>query len=195
MARPVEFVYEDVLTNAMEQFWREGFEASSVQKLLDVTGINRGTLYNSFGDKDTFFLSCLKHYNELVEKELDASLNNRELGPWQAVEKYFELSLMGRPARRRNMGCLLVNSFCESINFNKDLQKPVKNAYNNIRKALLKRMKEADKAGKLKKGVTPETATEMLMTAISGLRVSAREGRPAKQQKAVIDLTLKSLQG
>jgi len=57
MARPVEFEYNDVLTNAMEQFWREGFEASSVQKLLDVTGINRGTLYNSFGDKDTFFQS------------------------------------------------------------------------------------------------------------------------------------------
>ena len=55
MARPVEFDENKVLTNAMEQFWREGYEASSVQKLLDCTGINRGTLYNSFGDKDTFF--------------------------------------------------------------------------------------------------------------------------------------------
>lgn len=194
MARPVEFVYEDVLTNAMEQFWREGFEASSVQKLLDVTGINRGTLYNSFGDKDTFFQSCLKHYNELVNEELDASLNKTGMGPWEAVEKYFELTLMGRPAKRRNMGCLLVNSFCESINHDKELQKSVKNAWSGIRKALLKRMKEAHKAGKMRKGLAAETATEILMTTLSGLRVSAREGRPAKQQKAVIDFTLKSLQ-
>jgi len=55
MARPIEFDYDSVLENAMQQFWRDGYEASSVQKLLDATGINRGTLYNSFGDKDTFF--------------------------------------------------------------------------------------------------------------------------------------------
>ncbi len=48
MARRIEFDYDSVLENAMQQFWREGYEASSVQKLLDVTGINRGTLYNSF---------------------------------------------------------------------------------------------------------------------------------------------------
>ena len=50
MARPVEFDEDKVLTSAMEQFWKEGYEASSVRKLLDCTGINRGTLYNSFGD-------------------------------------------------------------------------------------------------------------------------------------------------
>ena len=45
MARPVEFDEDKVLTSAMEQFWKEGYEASSVRKLLDCTGINRGTLY------------------------------------------------------------------------------------------------------------------------------------------------------
>ena len=34
MARPVEFDEDKVLTNAMEQFWKEGYEASSVRKLL-----------------------------------------------------------------------------------------------------------------------------------------------------------------
>ena len=109
MARPVEFDYNDVLTNAMEQFWREGFEASSVQKLLDVTGINRGTLYNSFGDKDTFFKSCLDHYNKLVAKDLDASLNNADLAPWEAIEKYFDLAVLSVSNKQRSMGCLLVN--------------------------------------------------------------------------------------
>ena len=41
MARPVEFEKDKVLTKAMEQFWKEGYEASSVQKLLDATDINR----------------------------------------------------------------------------------------------------------------------------------------------------------
>lgn len=193
MARPVEFVYEDVLTNAMEQFWSEGFEASSVQKLLDATGINRGTLYNSFGDKDTFFRSCLKHYSELVQKDIDASLNDGELAPWDAVSRYFQVAVIGASARRRVKGCLLVNSFCESINWDKDLQKTVRNYYNMIRKAFLARTREADKAGQLKSGISPELAADILMNTYNGVRVSSREGRSPKQLQAVIDAAVDSL--
>jgi TetR/AcrR family transcriptional repressor of nem operon len=193
MARPVEFVYEDVLTNAMEQFWREGFEASSVQKLLDATSINRGTLYNSFGDKDTFFKSCLAQYGKLIDKDLDASLNNDALAPWPAIEKYFDLAVISATTKRRSMGCLLVNSFCESINYDKDIQKLIKGYYGNIRKALLKRTKEAEKAGQLGKGVNAELAAEVLLNALSGLRVHSREGKPVKQLSDVLGFTLQSL--
>ena len=194
MARPVEFEHDAVLNNAMEQFWREGFEASSVQKLLDVTGINRGTLYNSFGDKDTFFRACLDQYNELVAKDIEASLANAELDPIAAIEAYFDLAVLSVTNKRRSMGCLLVNSFCESINYNKDIQKTIKSAYGVIRKAMLKRTKEADKAGKLKKGLSAEAAAEVLMNTLSGLRVSSREGRPAKQLAEVASIAIASIQ-
>lgn len=194
MARPVEFEYNDVLNNAMEQFWREGFEASSVQKLLDVTGINRGTLYNSFGDKDTFFKACLDHYNKLVAKDLDASLNNADLAPWAAVEKYFDLTVLSVSNKQRNMGCLLVNSFCESINYNKDIQKIVRASFAVVRKALLKCMKDADKAGKLKKGVSAEFAVDTLINTLYGLRVNSRDGKSVKQLTEVVQFTISSLQ-
>jgi len=194
MARPVEFEYNDVLNNAMEQFWREGFEASSVQKLLDVTGINRGTLYNSFGDKDTFFKACLDHYNKLTAKDLDASLNNADLAPWAAVEKYFDLAVLSVSNKQRAMGCLLVNSFCESINYDKDIQKIVRASFAVVRKALLKRMKEADKGGKLKKGVSAEFAVDALVNTLYGLRVNSRDGKSAKQLTELVQFTLSSLQ-
>ena len=194
MARPVEFEYNDVLNNAMEQFWREGFEASSVQKLLDVTGINRGTLYNSFGDKDTFFKACLDHYNKLMAKDLDASLNNEDLAPWASVEKYFDLAVLSVSNKQRSMGCLLVNSFCESINYNKDIQKIVRASFAVVRKALLKRMKDADKDGQLKKGVSAEFAVELLLNTLYGLRVNSRDGKNAKQLTELVQFTLSSLQ-
>lgn len=194
MARPVEFEYNDVLNNAMGQFWREGFEASSVQKLLDVTGINRGTLYNSFGDKDTFFKSCLDHYNKLIAKDLDASLNNDDLAPWEAVEKYFDLAVLSVTNKQRNMGCLLVNSFCESINYDKSVQKIVRASFAVVRKALLKRLKEADKNKQLQKGLTPEFAVEVLMNTLYGLRVNSRDGKSAKHLAELVKFTLASLQ-
>lgn len=194
MARPVEFEYNDVLNNAMEQFWREGFEASSVQKLLDVTGINRGTLYNSFGDKDTFFKACLDHYNKLIAKDLDASLNNADLAPWAAIEKYFDLAVLSVSNKQRGMGCLLVNSFCESINYNKEIQKIVRASLAAVRKALLKCLKDAEKAGKLKKGVSADLAADILMNTLYGLRVNSRDGKSAKNLAELVQFTVTSLQ-
>lgn len=194
MARPVEFEYNDVLNNAMEQFWREGFEASSVQKLLDVTGINRGTLYNSFGDKDTFFKACLDHYNKQIAKDLDASLNNADLAPWPAIEKYFDLTVLSVSNKQRAMGCLLVNSFCESINYDKDIQKIVRASMAVVRKALVKRLKEADKSGKLSKGVTAEFGADALINSLYGLRVNSRDGKNAKYLAELVQFSITSLQ-
>jgi TetR/AcrR family transcriptional repressor of nem operon len=193
MARPVEFEYNDVLTNAMEQFWREGFEASSVQKLLDVTGINRGTLYNSFGDKDTFFKACLDHYNKLIAKDLDASLNNADLAPWAAIEKYLDLAVLSVSNKQRSMGCLLVNSLCESINYDKEIQKIVRNSFAVVRKALVKRLKDAEKDGKLKSGGSVEFAADLLMNTLYGLRVNSRDAKPVKQLAEIVKFTVDSL--
>ena len=193
MARPVEFDENKVLTNAMEQFWREGYEASSVQKLLDCTGINRGTLYNSFGDKDTFFKSCVDQYNTVVDKQITASLKNLKLGSWDAIEAYFEETVLNVKNKHRSMGCLLVNSVCESINYDKEMRKVVRGSLAVIRKALLARLKQAYKSGKVKKGVSAEFAAEVLMNSLYGIRVSSRDGKTPKQLKELIKFNVSSL--
>ena len=193
MARPVEFDENKVLTNAMEQFWREGYEASSVQKLLDCTGINRGTLYNSFGDKDTFFKSCVDQYNKLVDKQISSSLKNEKLAPWDAISAYFDEAVVNVSNKHRSMGCLLVNSLCESINYDKDMKKIVRSSLASIRKALVMRLKEAQKKGRLKKGVSVEFAADVLLNALHGIRVNSRDGKNSKQLKELISYNIASL--
>ena len=193
MARPVEFDENKVLTHAMEQFWREGYEASSVQKLLDCTGINRGTLYNSFGDKDTFFKSCVDQYNKVVEKQIAASLKNSKLGPWEAIEAYFDETVLKVTNKHRSMGCLLVNSVCESINYDKEMRKVVRGSLAIIRKALVARLKEAHKNRKVKKGVSVEFAADVLMNSLHGMRVNSRDGKTPKRLKELVKFTVSSL--
>jgi len=193
MARPVEFDENKVLTNAMEQFWKEGYEASSVQKLLDCTGINRGTLYNSFGDKDTFFKSCVDQYNTVTDKHISASLKNDKLVAWDAIAAYFSEAVINVPNKHRSMGCLLVNSVCESINYDKEIKKVVKGSLAIIRKALLVCLKDAHKKGKIKKGISAEFAADVLMNSLHGIRVNSRDGKNAKQLQELIDFTVSSL--
>ena len=193
MARPVEFDENKVLTNAMEQFWREGYEASSVQKLLDCTDINRGTLYNSFGDKDTFFKSCVDQYNKTIDNHIAASLKNEKLNAWDSISAFFEEAVVNVSNKHRSMGCLLVNSLCESINYDRDMKKVVRASLATIRKALVARLKETHKKSKLKKGVSVEFAAEVLMNALYGIRVNSRDGKNAKQLRELAKFAITSL--
>jgi len=193
MARPVEFEYDAVLENAMEQFWREGFEASSVQKLLDATSINRGTLYNSFGDKDTFFKSCVNKYNGMIKATLDATLNDKNHKADKALAAFFDAAIISAPGKQRVLGCLLVNSVCESIVWNADIQKILRDSLGTIRKALLVRTKELEKGKLLGKGLNADQAAEVLMNLYNGLRVSARNGKSPKQLAELLAFTLGSI--
>jgi len=193
MARPVEFDEDKVLTNAMEQFWKEGYEASSVRKLLDCTGINRGTLYNSFGDKDTFFRTCVEHYNMIVQKQIESSLKDENLSCWNAIEAYFEETISNVSQKQRAMGCMLVNSLCESVNQNRVLRKLVRDSLMLIRKEFLARLSEAKANKKLKKGLGIDFAADVLMNTLYGIRVNSRSGREIKQLKMLVKHSIDSL--
>ena len=193
MARPVEFDEDKVLTNAMEQFWKEGYEASSVRKLLDCTGINRGTLYNSFGDKDTFFRACVEHYNRIVQKQIESSLKDEKLSCWNAIEAYFEETISNVSQKQRVMGCMLVNSLCESVNQNRALRKLVRDSLMLIRKEFLVRLGEAKANQKLKKGVAIDFGADVLMNTLYGIRVNSRSGRETKQLKMLVKHSINSL--
>ena len=52
MARSCNFDRQEKLIQAMELFWQKGFAETSIADLVEHLGINRFSLYNSFGDKE-----------------------------------------------------------------------------------------------------------------------------------------------
>lgn len=193
MARPIEYDEAEVLARALEQFWREGYEASSVNKLLDCCGINRGTLYNSFTDKNTFFKIVINHYNETLDRQIAASLKNPGLGTWESITAFFDETVVNVPVRQRNLGCLLVNSLCSSVNYDGETKRVLRASLNRMRKALVERLREARAKGKLKKGLDEFLAADILMNALYGIRVNSRNGKSARQLKSIAKYAITSL--
>lgn len=193
MARPIEYDEAEVLARALEQFWREGYEASSVNKLLDCCGINRGTLYNSFTDKNTFFKIVINHYNETLDRQIAASLKNPGLGTWESITAFFDETVVNVPARQRNLGCLLVNSLCSSVNYDGEIKRVLRASLNRMRKALVERLREARAKGKLKKGLDEFLAADILINALYGIRVNSRNGKSARQLKCIAKHAITSL--
>ena len=193
MARPIEYDEAEVLARALEQFWREGYEASSVNKLLDCCNINRGTLYNSFTDKNTFFKIVIKHYNEMLDRQIAVSLKNSELGTWESITAFFDETVVNVPARQRNLGCLLVNSLCANVNYDGEIKRILRASLNRTRQALVARLREAGAKGKLKKGMDEFLAADILMNTLHGIRVNSRNGKSARQLKSIAKHSIASL--
>ncbi len=62
MGRPRGFREEVVLESAAEAFVHGGYEATSVDDLVQRLGLHRGSLYQAFGSKRGLFLAALRHH-------------------------------------------------------------------------------------------------------------------------------------
>ena len=69
MARCVEFNEKEKIEKAMNVFWEKGYNATSMQDLVDAMQINRSSLYNTIGDKHQLFMKCITNYfdNAMIE--------------------------------------------------------------------------------------------------------------------------------
>src|SRR3546814_10891842 len=73
----------------MQTFWSHGFEATSMQDLVDATGVNRASLYATYGDKRELFLASLRKYGGEVRGRMLADLAQADTAA-QAIAGLFD---------------------------------------------------------------------------------------------------------
>ncbi|QPC41532.1 TetR/AcrR family transcriptional regulator [Kaustia mangrovi] len=99
-----QFDEEAVLAAALETFWRQGFAATSMPDLARATGVQRGSLYNAFGDRETLFLRAFDLYETRFLEAAEASLQGDDAEGM--LDRFFDTAIAtmthGSPAR----GCL-----------------------------------------------------------------------------------------
>ena len=112
MARHKQFDREEALDRAMRLFWAKGYEASSISDLLGVMGLNRASLYDTFGDKRALFLAALERYVREVNRANLAILQSD--GPAaDALRGYFS-TLVALSSDEGRLGCMLANTAVEA---------------------------------------------------------------------------------
>src|SRR5712671_866133 len=146
MARPREFDEVAALDAAMDCFWRNGYEATSVRDLAARMGITGTSLYNAFGDKRSLFRQALKHYAERSMRERIARIESA-MPPKEAVRAFVaeivERSL-GDGDRR---GCLLVNSALEIAPHDPELGAEIAARFGEIEEFLKRALSAAQEDG------------------------------------------------
>ena len=112
MARQKEFNPDEVLHKAMEVFWRRGYEGASMQDLVKHMGINRQSIYDTFGDKHSLFLQSLDRYREIESRKVFAVLE-RPGSVKKNLRQLFEEVVSRAVSAEGRRGCFVGNSMSE----------------------------------------------------------------------------------
>ncbi len=104
MAGVRQFDEETVLAEALALFWRQGVAATSMPDLAAATGVQRGSLYNAYGDKEAIFLRAYDRYAAVLLDLCRASLEGDDAG--RILARFFETIIANMTAGAPPRGCL-----------------------------------------------------------------------------------------
>jgi TetR/AcrR family transcriptional repressor of nem operon len=167
--RQREFDRDKVVQRAMMVFRDQGYEATSVQDLVDRMGINRFSLYATFNSKHDLFIAALEDYFNRVAVPFFDRLKDSNSG-LKAIERVLlELVLRIKSGESSN-GCLLCNTIAElgittDARIGKILKKYLKLVEDDFRAAIVR----AKELGELPPGVDAGRYAKVLTTYSTGL--------------------------
>ena len=180
-----QFDVDASLERAMQVFWEHGYEATSMQDLVETMGVNRGSLYATYGDKRALFLAALRNYDENIRCEPLARLED-ELGPRQAIRKVFEMfaepAMGGHPAH----GCLLTNSALELAAHDAEVREIVGRSQRRIEEFFARAIEKGKAEGEIGPHVDAGKAAAGLMATLLGLVVLTRSRPEAELLNSII---------
>lgn len=178
MARPRGFDPEDALEKATRLFWEKGYGATSMQDLVEAMGINRFSLYETFGDKQALFQKALAHYRRTVTGQMIALLQDTDDGI-DAIRAYFRAltELLSSPMGR--IGCLVQNSTVELALHDPEIALALQRTNRAVRDNILAALERAAGAGQLAMPERLEDRADYLFAVGQGMLVMAKAGGDA----------------
>jgi len=192
MARHKEFDQDEALQKAMEVFWERGYEATSVQDLVEHTGINRQSLYDTFVDKHSLFLRALDRYQEVETRKLLA-LIERPGSVKKALRQLFNGVIEGSFSDGHQRGCLMSNSMSELAGRCKATADRTIRNMRSVEDAFYRALLRGKKEGELKGVRDPRAMARFFCNSLMGLVLTAKAQKDRKALEDVVKVTLSLL--
>ena len=177
VGRPREFDEEQVLTSAMEAFWRKGYEATSLVDLTDSTGLNKASLYRVFGDKHQLFMAALKNYSDIEFRETTAVISE-SASPLTNLRAVVQKVCEDAGSDK---GCLMINSMVETAPHDAEVKQLLQEFGTHRLQAVQGMIAQAQAAGEIRPELDPHKLAVSLMIAFAGSAAMIKGFMPGAQ--------------
>ncbi len=191
MSRGKEFDRTAALQSAIATFAARGFEGTSTDDLLQAMGIGRQSMYDTFGDKRSLYLSALREY---CSASLSSVVHLMEStgSPLAGIEAVF-LDFARNPRRLGTASCLGVNSICEFGRSDPELTAVHDEFGTRLEKAFERQVRAAIAAREVDATLVPRELARYLSLTLCGMKVGAEAGSSPSQLVGVARLALRAL--
>jgi TetR/AcrR family transcriptional regulator, transcriptional repressor for nem operon len=192
MARPKEFDPDAAAQEAMEAFWERGYAATSVNDLLAEMGLNRGSLYGTFGDKKKLFLAALDKYSEQRGQEL-RDLLDRPGSARSALVELVQRSAGCCMTEQGRRGCLAGKAAMELAPQDKDVGDWLKKYHRRNVDLVARAIARGQEQGEIRSSLDARATARFLLNTLAGLRLLGTISPSESEVHDVVKLTLKVL--
>jgi AcrR family transcriptional regulator len=190
MARPRTFDTEHALDQAMEVFWRNGYEGTSLVDLTVAMGINRPSLYSAFGNKEELFRQALDRYAEGPAGYVLEALNE------PTAREVAEHILRGAADRQTDPanppGCLAVSGALASGSDSETIRRALVSARKATEQTVRERFERALAEGDLPSDSDPAQLARYVVVLVRGMAVEAAGGATREELERVVEWGLRA---
>ena len=168
-----QFDEDALLEVALKTFWQNGFAATSMIDVAEATKVQRGSLYNAYGDKERLFLLAFERYAGRLLDSVRQALSNPD--PTVALTALLKRIIANWTEGGASRGCLTTKTMIELHLAGKTIEVRVKRLLDDLT-ALIREALSAPAAAR-KLSCDPEIAADLVVTFTRGLAVMERVDR------------------
>ncbi len=191
MTRPKEYNLRKVLKASTQVFWEKGYRGTSMNDLVQATGLNKHSMYKEFSNKDGLFLACLDYYANDITKEQSAIIQKQPLSV-QNIELYFRHTIDLASSGKFN-ACLLINTAIEKEGLNDAINDLTCKYLSLQEKSFYNCLEAAQKNGEIPKHKDIEMLAKYLMCFLEGINVMGKTGPTKKSLDLLLDELLSTI--
>ncbi|MGL5081704.1 MAG: TetR/AcrR family transcriptional regulator [Microcoleaceae cyanobacterium] len=172
VGRKLEFDREEALEKAMELFWSKGYSTVGLSELLQHMGIQRQSLYNTFGCKHALFLEAVQHYGQTVVCKIEGQLNQPG-SPLENLNRVLKKAAADA-ACPQYRGCFVANAMMELAPHDPEVAKVVRGLAQQIERAIAQTVERAMATQELPPETEPQKVARFLYHVILGFNVRGK---------------------
>lgn len=192
--RPRGFDREAALEKAVQFFWEQGYEGTSIADLTAAMGITAPSLYSAFGSKEELYREALVLYREGPGAAMTRALKE-ESTAFAALSRLLRESASDFSSPGQPRGCMISTAVLGCAPENRDAAKLVAELRSRALAALKRRLDEAVKTGELPRETDTSALARFYGAIVQGLSVQARDRASKAALNGIVEYAIRAWPG
>ena len=185
-----QFDEQEVIALALDVFWRKGLNDATMQDLAEATGVQRGSLYNAYGDKEAIFLRAFDQYAGDFLQSVENLVAEGDVAT--RLSRFFDSAIVNMTGGSPPRGCLTTRTALNAAISSEAVRERVQRLLGRLEQVVGRAITAAPDG---RPATEANRLARVVVTFTRGLAVMERAGYSRKQLKESASTFVEALVG